>query len=181
MPRKPIEVVQYKLRIREALRRRIERAAKEHGVSANQEMASRLERSFEQESVRKIDLIATQMEKLVQYTAATLATVLRERQERINTSPRMYRLQILSERGDDVIEFDKALADSEATREARRIFYEKIGVEKWLAVTKNVGDDKATRVKDFKDVKEMTVLVPPIQGVFIQPIQSGTEQPKKKE
>jgi hypothetical protein len=173
MPRKPFEIVQYKLRIREALRRRIERAAKEHGISANQEMAGRLERSFEQESMRKIDLIATQMEKLVQYTAATLATVLRERQERINTSPRLYQLQIPSERGHDVIEFDKALADSEATREARRIFYEKIGVEKCLAVTKNVGDADTKLVKDFKDVKEETT--------FILPLQGGTQQIIKKE
>jgi hypothetical protein len=178
MPRKPSAIVQYKLRIRETLRRRIERVAKEHGISANQEMASRLERSFEQESVRKIDLIATQMEKLIQHTTATLATVLYERQARINTSPRMYQLQIPSERGDDVIEFDKALADSEATREARRVFYEKIGVEKCLAVTKNVGDANATLVKDFEDVKKQTTFIPPLQGDTQQLIQK--EEEKKK-
>jgi hypothetical protein len=164
MPRKPFEIVQYKLRIREALRRRIERAAKDHGISANQEMAGRLEQSFEQESVRKIDLIATQMEKLLHYTAGTLATLLRERQERINTSPRMYQLLIASERGHDVVEFEKALADSEATREAKRIFNEKIGIEKCLAVTKNVDDTDMALVKDFKDVKELTTFIPPLQG-----------------
>ena len=55
MPRQPSAIVQYKLRIREALRRRIERAAKEHGVSANQEMVRRLEQSFDQETTRTLD------------------------------------------------------------------------------------------------------------------------------
>ena len=164
MARKPTDIVQYKLRIRESLRRRIEQAAKKGGVSANQEMASRLERSFEEESVGKIGLLAMQMEKLVQYTAATLATMLRERPERINTLPRMYQLQIMSERGHDVKEFDKALVDSEATREAERIFYEKIDVEKCMAVTKNAGDDDYALVSDFKDVKERTLFIPPLRG-----------------
>lgn len=58
MSRKPAAIVQYKLRIREVLRRRIEQAAKKRGVSANYEMSSRLERSFEQEALRTIDQIA---------------------------------------------------------------------------------------------------------------------------
>jgi hypothetical protein len=61
MPRKPSAIVQYKLRIRETLRRRIEQEAKKHGVSANQEMVSRLERSFEFERVRDLDDVAASM------------------------------------------------------------------------------------------------------------------------
>jgi hypothetical protein len=55
MSRKPSALLSYKLRIREALRRRIEQAATRRGVSANAEMVSRLERSFEQEAHRSID------------------------------------------------------------------------------------------------------------------------------
>lgn len=57
MTRKPSAILDYKLRIRETLRRRLEQAAK-RGVSINAEMASRLERSFEQESQRTIDMTA---------------------------------------------------------------------------------------------------------------------------
>jgi hypothetical protein len=62
VPRKPSALLQYKLRIRESLRRRIEQAAKKRGVSANYEMTSRLERSFEQEAARSIDMVAGAIE-----------------------------------------------------------------------------------------------------------------------
>jgi 5-formyltetrahydrofolate cyclo-ligase len=62
MPRKPSHVLQYKLRIREALRRRIEKAAEKNGVSANQEMVRRLERSFDQEAAQSINQVATNLE-----------------------------------------------------------------------------------------------------------------------
>jgi hypothetical protein len=65
MPRKPSAIVQYKLRIRETLRRRIEQAAKQHGVSANQEMVSRLERSFELEEIRELGHVAGDMTTLL--------------------------------------------------------------------------------------------------------------------
>jgi Arc-like DNA binding domain len=55
MARKPTDIVQYKLRIRESLRRYIEEAAKKNGVSANQEMVRRLESSFERETQRTIE------------------------------------------------------------------------------------------------------------------------------
>ncbi|MDA9424033.1 Arc family DNA-binding protein [Bradyrhizobium sp. CCBAU 53380] len=54
MPRKPSDIVQYKLRIRESLRRKIEKAAEKNRTSANQEMVSRLEASFDQEELRSI-------------------------------------------------------------------------------------------------------------------------------
>jgi hypothetical protein len=46
MARKPTEFVQFKLRIREGLRREIERAAKKKAISANAEAVERLEQSF---------------------------------------------------------------------------------------------------------------------------------------
>jgi len=64
MPRKPTDIVQYKLRIRESLRRRIEHAAKKRGLSANQEMAIRLEHSFELETVRKLEFLVEDLAKL---------------------------------------------------------------------------------------------------------------------
>ncbi len=62
MPRKPTAIVQYKLRIREALRRRIEAAAKARRVSANAEMAQRLEQSFEQQEHVSVALSACSLE-----------------------------------------------------------------------------------------------------------------------
>ena len=62
MPRKPSAILQYKLRIRESLRRRIEKAAEKNGVSANSEMVSRLERSFDQERAIEIDSVAHHIE-----------------------------------------------------------------------------------------------------------------------
>jgi len=65
MPRKESAVLDYKLRIRESLRRRIAVAAERRGVSLNFEMASRLERSFDRESQRSMDETAEHL-KVVQ-------------------------------------------------------------------------------------------------------------------
>jgi hypothetical protein len=62
MPRKPSAILQYKLRIRESLRRRIEKAAEKNKVSANYEMVSRLERSFDQEHTIEIAAVAGHIE-----------------------------------------------------------------------------------------------------------------------
>jgi hypothetical protein len=51
MARKSPKAIQYKIRVRADLRRRIEKAAAKNGVSANYEMVRRLERSFDQEAV----------------------------------------------------------------------------------------------------------------------------------
>jgi hypothetical protein len=61
MPRQPSAVLQYKLRIKESLRRRIEQAAKKRGVSNNVEMVSRLELSF---ALSSIEDIAADMESV---------------------------------------------------------------------------------------------------------------------
>jgi hypothetical protein len=64
--RKPSATLQYKLRIREALRRRIEQAAKGRPipVSANYEMVSRLEQSFEKESLWTLAGVAADMSNI---------------------------------------------------------------------------------------------------------------------
>lgn len=49
MARKPTDYVQFKLRIRESLRRKIERAAEKKAISANAEAVERIERTFEEE------------------------------------------------------------------------------------------------------------------------------------
>jgi hypothetical protein len=49
MSRKPTEFVQFKLRIREALRRKIEKAAEKKDISANAEAVERIERTFAQD------------------------------------------------------------------------------------------------------------------------------------
>jgi hypothetical protein len=62
MPRKLSDIVQFKLRIREELRRRLERAAKRHGVSINHEIAGRIERSFDHDATRTLDIVARDIE-----------------------------------------------------------------------------------------------------------------------
>ena len=49
MARKPTEYVQFKLRIRESLRRKIEKAAEKKAQSANAEAVERIEQTFEEE------------------------------------------------------------------------------------------------------------------------------------
>jgi hypothetical protein len=51
MARKPTEFVQFKLRIREGLRRKIERAAEKKAHSANTEAVERIEQTFEEEEL----------------------------------------------------------------------------------------------------------------------------------
>jgi hypothetical protein len=67
MPRKPSDIVQFKVRIREKLRRRIEEAAKKNRISTNAEMASRLQASFDRED------LAQTVEKSVQKTVQLFA------------------------------------------------------------------------------------------------------------
>jgi hypothetical protein len=55
MARKPSDIVSPNLRIREDLRRRLEKAATANGVSINREMINRLEASFGQQSLLKLD------------------------------------------------------------------------------------------------------------------------------
>jgi hypothetical protein len=54
MRRKASAYVQFKARMKEELRAKLERAAKEHGVSINAELVRRLEASFTQESVEAL-------------------------------------------------------------------------------------------------------------------------------
>jgi hypothetical protein len=52
--RKPMQVVQVNLRLREALRRKLEAAARQRGVSLNFEMTDRLAKSFDQEEAKAL-------------------------------------------------------------------------------------------------------------------------------
>jgi ribosomal protein L18E len=65
MPRKPTDLVNPSLRIREDLRRRLEAAAKKRGVSLNQEMVDRLKASFDQAEVVNLGKVADDLQKLV--------------------------------------------------------------------------------------------------------------------
>jgi hypothetical protein len=61
MSRKPTDTVQVGLRIRESLRRQLEKESEKHRVSINQEMAMRLEDSFRADAFRSIDTIAADL------------------------------------------------------------------------------------------------------------------------
>lgn len=64
MARKPSDIVQPNLRIREELRRRLERAATKNRVSLNVEMTRRLERSLDQEANISIAANASHLDTL---------------------------------------------------------------------------------------------------------------------
>jgi Arc-like DNA binding domain len=72
---KPSEVTQYKIRIREDLRRRLEQEAKRHGRSINSEIASRLSDSLD---LPKLSKITTDLEnvyaRFARETGDSLAT-----------------------------------------------------------------------------------------------------------
>jgi hypothetical protein len=72
MPRKLSEIVQVNLRMRESLRRRIEKAAVDANNSLNAEMVERLDRSFQNEDLRP------QLEHLNQILIAFTAKQARE-------------------------------------------------------------------------------------------------------
>jgi len=61
MARKPSDIVQPNLRIREDLRRRLEQEAKKRGVSLNYEMTLRLKESFDREAMFTLGTIASDM------------------------------------------------------------------------------------------------------------------------
>jgi hypothetical protein len=65
MSRKLTDVVQAGLRVRESLRRRLEKEAEKRGASINHEMVMRLERSFEADTAMSIDASAGHLANLV--------------------------------------------------------------------------------------------------------------------
>jgi hypothetical protein len=62
MPRKPTETVKVNLRLKEAVRRRLEREAKKRGVSLNYEMTSRIEQTFNIQGLRDQETITADMQ-----------------------------------------------------------------------------------------------------------------------
>jgi hypothetical protein len=70
MARKATEFVQFKLRIREGLRRKIESAAEKKDISANAEAVERLENSFDSETRRnEMRELASQFNKFIAESA----------------------------------------------------------------------------------------------------------------
>jgi hypothetical protein len=61
MSRKPTDVIQFSLRIREALRLRLEKAAEKRAVTINYEITDRLQRSLDAEALRGLNRIAEDM------------------------------------------------------------------------------------------------------------------------
>jgi HicB family len=74
MPRKPMQVVQVNLRIREGLRRKLEAAAKKRGVSLNFEMTDRLARSFEGETFQDLESRVARVAQKLELLAAGINT-----------------------------------------------------------------------------------------------------------
>jgi Arc-like DNA binding dprotein len=66
MARKSVETVQVNLRIKESLRRQLERKAAQHRISLNQEMKIRLEDSLKKEATRSLEGIAEDMDNVWQ-------------------------------------------------------------------------------------------------------------------
>ncbi len=62
VPRKPTETVQVNLRMKEAMRRRLEQAAKKADISLNAEMLRRLEESFDRDEKRSLVEVTQRLE-----------------------------------------------------------------------------------------------------------------------
>jgi hypothetical protein len=62
MNRKPDATIQINLRVRESMRRRLERAAEKQGTSMNYQITSRIEAAFDQEHLRTIDAVTRDLE-----------------------------------------------------------------------------------------------------------------------
>jgi hypothetical protein len=75
MPRRPNDLIQVNLRLRESLRRKLEREAKKHRTSFNNEIRVRLEDSLEKAAARDLDSIRADME-IVWLRYAKLSTLL---------------------------------------------------------------------------------------------------------
>jgi Arc-like DNA binding domain len=63
MTRKPLDIVNFNLRIRESLRAKLARAAEKNRTSLNNEIRLRLEASLEKAAVRDLDTIAADMKE----------------------------------------------------------------------------------------------------------------------
>ncbi|MGO9049395.1 MAG: hypothetical protein ACLP19_27140 [Xanthobacteraceae bacterium] len=70
MTRKPTEIVPTSLRIRESLRRRVEQAAAQRGVSFNYELTSRVQDTFDREAQRTLEDVAVTFSQLEARAAA---------------------------------------------------------------------------------------------------------------
>src|SRR5262245_718340 len=72
MSRKPSDIAQFKLRIRESLRRQLENAAARNKNSINSEIANRLHASFQADNARALDEIVADLDHIRQGFAVLL-------------------------------------------------------------------------------------------------------------
>jgi hypothetical protein len=121
MARKPSDVVQYKLRIREELRRRLEHAAKKRGVSVNYEMAARLKESFDREELLNLGRIRSDME--TQWTRWSEALFQREQQGGLMKAAEVL-IGLLAKPAADRESIEKATAQVEKATKAIRLHAE---------------------------------------------------------
>lgn len=63
MPRKPQDIINFNLRIRESLRAKLAREAEKNHTSLNNEIRLRLEASLEKAAVRDLDVIVADMKE----------------------------------------------------------------------------------------------------------------------
>jgi hypothetical protein len=82
MPRKPTDTIQVNLRIKEAMRRRLEAAAKKRDVSLNFEMVDRLKGSFDQSAHHTIEVAAAKIELAAEVASVHLGHYAREQEIR---------------------------------------------------------------------------------------------------
>lgn len=81
MPRKPTDTIQVNLRIKEALRRRLEAAAKQHDVSLNGEMINRLVASFDRADLITLSGVTERIKRaanLMRYAAEVESRTMQE-------------------------------------------------------------------------------------------------------
>jgi hypothetical protein len=72
-PHKPTDIINFKLRIRESLRRQLQVAADKNKRSMNTEIANRLADSFEMENVRTLDAITIDLDTVAERFEKLLA------------------------------------------------------------------------------------------------------------
>ena len=103
--------IEYKIRIRDALRRRLETAAKKSDVSINQEMVSRLEKSFEHGDTLKLGEITADLQDLYkQFAEGVYKRFAQEQRDKLQTQELMNAAEALIRQVQDREELKPTIA-----------------------------------------------------------------------
>jgi seryl-tRNA synthetase len=99
MVRKPTDFVQFKLRIRESLRRKLEKEAEKKATSANNEAVERLEQSFHteqriSEARARIDELQERIEEIKTNVAASQQQAIEQKEEAMHAVQRLTQQQV---------------------------------------------------------------------------------------